>query len=233
MAKTTTGWKLDKMPEKLTAMATFHGELLGKLSNDPVIASKIRNAGAQIVSKYFEAYVDHAARIDSYRYHHIYEFNSAGNKNSRLFRSTVKDGKISYSLIDSSKPNQNGQVFVKKAFIMEAGEPILIKPTNSKTLAYEIDGEMVFSKSSRIQESGGPFVAGAFQSIFDEFFNSKMGNKALEEFGFYDTIIKGISSETNKIIPRISAGAINKSAQMAVQAAYGILGKVEGNVSRL
>jgi hypothetical protein len=232
MAK-QVGWQLDKMPEKISALATFHGALLNNLSSNPQAYNRIRNAGANIVSKYFNAYVDAVARIDRYRYHHIYEFGMVGDSNARLFKSTVKNGNISYSFIDASKPNNDGFPFSKKAFIMEAGDPIVITPKSGEFLVYDFNGDTIVSRRSVVDEPGGPYVAGAFRSIFEEFFKSGMPNKALREFGFYNTIEKGIEAETKKVSPRINAGAFNSSAQMAAQAAYGIAGKVEEIDNRL
>lgn len=227
------GWQLDKMPEKISALATFHGALLNNLSSNPQTYNRIRNAGANIVSKYFNAYVDAIARIDTYRYHHIYEFGMVGNANARLFKSTVRDGRISYSFIDASKPNNNGFPFSKKAFIMEAGEPIVITPKSGEFLVYDFNGDTIVSRKSIVNEPGGAYVGGAFKGIFDEFFKSGMPNKALREFGFYNTIVKGIETETKKVSPKINSGALNSSAEMAAQAAYGIAGKVEEIDNRL
>lgn len=232
MAK-KTGWNTDLMPEKIIALATFHGELLNKLGNDPKMVSRINQAGAQLVAKYFDAYVDHIARIDPYRYHHIYEFGGVGSSSSRLFKSTVSNGVISYSFIESSVPNNNGDIFSKKAFVMESGNPITITPKNSTKLVFEVNGETVFANSSYIQNPGGPYVAGAFKALFDEFFNSKLPNKALKELGFYDEIVKGIKQETKVIMPRISSGSVKGSAQKAAAAAYGIVKRVESNADRL
>jgi hypothetical protein len=232
MAK-QVGWQLDKMPEKVTALATFHGQLLNKMNNDPNVNSRISNAAAGIVSKYFEFYVDAIARIDKYRYHHIYEFGMTGNKDGRLFKSTVRNGKITYSLIDATVPNKNGEPFSKKAFIMEAGEPIVITPKSASFLVYDLNGETIVSRKSVITQPGGPYVAGAFKNIADEFFKSNMPNKALREFGFFSTIAKEINAETNSVSAKINRGAINQSAQLAAQSAYGIVGKVEGIDNRL
>lgn len=232
MAK-MVGWQLDLMPEKMMALAKFHGSLLTNISEDGIVGGRIKESGARIVARYFEAYLDAVARIDPYRYHHIYEFGMTGNKSGRLFRSTIKNGSISYSFTDSKVPNENGQVFVKKAFVMESGQPLQITPKNSEFLAFEIDGEQIFARSTYVQNPGGPYVAGSFKAIFEEYFKSRMPNNALRDSGFYDTIEQGISEETLKVSSRISSGAVRQYAQQAAQAAYGIAGKVESNANRL
>jgi hypothetical protein len=232
MAK-KVGWQLDLMPEKMMALAKFHGSLLTNISEEGIVGGRIKESGARIVARYFESYLDAVSKIDPYRYHHVYEFGMTGNKSGRLFKSTVKGGSISYSFTDSKVPNENGQVFVKKAFIMESGQPLVITPKSSEFLAFEIDGEQIFARSTYVQNPGGPYVAGSFRAVFEEYFKSRLPNNALRDSGFYDTIEQGISEETMKVSSRISAGAVNQHAQQAAQAAYGIAGKVESNANRL
>lgn len=232
MAK-KVGWNLDLMPEKMIALATFHGALLKNLEENAPAGRRIKDAGVRIVSTYFEAYLDAIARIDPYRYHHIYEFGMTGNKTGRLFRSSIKNGAVNYSFIDSKVPNQNGDIFVKKAFVMESGQPLTINASPGKFLAFEIDGEQVFARSTYVQNPGGPYVAGSFRAIFEEYFNSRLPNAALRDAKFYDTIEKSILDETRKVSSRISAGSVRQSAQKAAESAYGIAGKVENIGDRL
>lgn len=227
------GWDTGQMPDKLIAMATFHGQLLKDLQKNPQVYRTIANAGARIISRYFDAYVDHVARIDPYRYHHIYEFGMTGSSKGRLFKSSIKDGAISYSLVNASVPNENGYSFSKKAFVMESGDTIVIKPRNAKFLAYDLNGELIISKQSVVENPGGPYVAGAFAEIFSEFFNSNLPEKALKDFGFYDTISKAIEDETKKAEFAVNAGKINDAASRAAKAAYGIAGRVEQSANRL
>lgn len=227
------GWNTGKMPEKIMALGTFHGTLLDKLHRDQKVVNRITQAGANIISKYFESYVDAIAKIDTYRYHHIYEFGMTGNKNARLFQSKIKNGVIEYNFVPASVPNMNGDLFQQKAFVMEDGQPITIVPSRSEILAYEIDGETIFSKQSIVMNPGGPYVQNAFKDIFEEFFNSNMPDKALRELGFYKQIESGILNETSKITSKISAGKITGTAVDAANAAYGIAGKVEQSGNRL
>lgn len=233
MIKGRVGWDTGKMPEKIMAMATFHGTLLNQLHKNPSVVKRVTNAGAQIISKYFENYVDAVARIDSYRYHHIYEFDKVGDKSSRLFKSTIKNGTIIYSLLPATQPNRNGAFFQQKAFVMESGTPVVVQPTSANILAFEVDGEMVFTNRSVINQPGGPYVMNSFKGIFDEFFKSNMPEKALRELGFYKEIEDGIFNETKKVESKINAGKIRGTAIDAANAAYGIAGRIEGRANRL
>lgn len=233
MAVRKIGWDLGLMPEKMVALATFHDSVLKNMQQSPQVYNRIASAGARIISKYFDAYVDHVAKIDPYRYHHIYEFDKVGMKNSRLFQSKIVNGDITYTLIEASLPNREGYPFPQKAFVMEAGEPITIRSQRGVPLVYEIDGEVRASEESYVKSPGGPFVGGAFNQIFEEFFKSNLPEKALKEFGFYDTIIKGLEKETRDIEKAISAGDVKSSAARAARAAYGIAERVDRDANRL
>jgi hypothetical protein len=233
MAIKKVGWQLDLMPEKMVALATFHESMLRNMQSTPQTYNKIVDSAARIISKYFDAYVDHIAKIDPYRFHHIYEFDKVGMKNSRLFKSQIINGQITYTLIEASNPNREGYPFPQKAFVMEEGRRLVIKPNKGSLLFYEVDGDFTASSQSTIENPGGPFVAGAFQKIFEEFFNSNLPEKALREFGFYDTIVKGLEQETKIIEKAISAGDIKNSAAKAARAAYGIADRLDRDANRL
>lgn len=226
MAK-QTGWYLDKMPEKMMALAEFHGNLVSTLATNSTAVSTIRNAGARLVAKYFEAYVDHLARANSKAYHHVYEFGMTGSSGGRLFKSKIRNGNISYSFIDSSMPNRNGQVFAKKAFVMEEGTPLDIFPRQSQFLVYDLNGETIFSKHSHVENPGGEQVQGAFQSAFTSFFNSNLPERALKEFGFYNAIEDGIKYETQKIFSTVNSGNVSSAKSAGEAAAQRIARKVD------
>lgn len=226
MAK-QTGWYLDKMPEKIMALAGFHGNLLTTISSNPAVVSTITNAGARLVSRYFEAYIDHLARANSNAYHHIYEFGMSGNPSARLFKGTIKNGNISYSFIDASMPNNNGQMFPKKAFVMEEGTPLDIFPRQSQFLVYDLNGETIFSKHSHVENPGGEQVEGAFQSAFTSFFNSNLPERALKEFGFYNAIEDGIRYETQKVFGTVNSGNVSSAKSAGQSAAERIARKVD------
>ena len=118
--------------EKIAAAAKFNLELAQQLSTTQ--KSRIQKYGLEMLAKYFESYVDNVARANSYKYHHIYEFNETGNKSSRLFVGAINGNNptLSYSFKQSSKPSTSGYVFKNKAFVMENGIPIRINPINAK-----------------------------------------------------------------------------------------------------
>ena len=82
--------------------------------------SRIQKYGLTMLAAYFESYVDNVSRGNSYKYHHIYEFNEVGDKNSRLFVGTINGNNpvLSYSFKQASKPSNSGYVFKNKAFTL-------------------------------------------------------------------------------------------------------------------
>lgn len=215
------------------ALAGFHNSLLTELSTNQSVVSTITNSGARIVSKYFESYIDHLARANASSYHHIYEFGAVGSKAGRLFRANIRNGNISYSFTNSVVPNNNGQVFSKKAFIMEEGTPLDIFPRQSQFLVYDLNGETIFSKHSYVRNPGGEDVQGSFKSAFTSFFNSNLPDRALKEFGFYAAIANGIGNETKNASSVVRAGNISSAKNQGKLAAHKIAGRVESIGNRL
>lgn len=123
-------------------------------------------------------YIDSKARMNPSMLHHVYEWNETGNKNSRLFNINVDATKYSITFsgkfLSSRKPSSDsGQVFVDKARIMENGISVTVTPKNSPVLAFEDDGETVFTANSvYIAHPGGEQVSGSFGKVVEEFFDS-------------------------------------------------------------
>jgi hypothetical protein len=55
---------------------------------------------------------------------------------------------------------------------MEEGIPVIIRPKVAQALAFEDNGETVFTKNEvRVDNPGGTEVQGGFEKVFDMFFN--------------------------------------------------------------
>jgi hypothetical protein len=81
--------------------------------------------------------------------------------------------------------------FYNKAKIMEEGIPVTIKPTKSKTLKFNgPSGEVFTSRPIKIENPGGDFVVGGFESAFDEFMTRYFKQSFLRASGVYDYIKK-------------------------------------------
>lgn len=147
----------------------LHGAELNKLEFNRILGGYTAEALKQ--------YIDSKARMNPESLHHVYEWDSVGNPTSRLFdfNVTTKLNSISFSgkFLPSRTPSPNSDdVFSNKAEVMENKIAITIEPRNSDILAFEEDGEMVFTtKSIYIANPGGDAVAGSFGKVVDEFFD--------------------------------------------------------------
>jgi hypothetical protein len=209
-----------KMAEKIIATAKYHTETLSELHNTQNKGIIIQNA-LNVVGQYFGFYMDNLARRDSASFHHVYENDRVGSKDARLFYYTVLGGSgsgtIQYAFRDATVPENSGHVFRKRAFIMESGTPITIRPKLGKFLVFEVDGETVFTKKSFVPNPGGTQVAGSFARAFEDYMNRQAG-LMLEDVGFYDKINREMLKESEVSLSRISSGNLN-SFEMAKQSA--------------
>jgi len=119
--------------------------------------------------------------------------------------------KIQYNFIEASSPEKSGSVFKRKAFIMEEGQSLTITPKNNKFLAFQINGEQVFSKKVFVPNPGGTRVAGSFKSAFDSFMQNN-ANQVLTDIGFYDKINEATRIESDIAVSSINKGNLNGSS---------------------
>jgi len=122
-------------------------------------------------------FIDSNARVNPDMLHHIYEWNQTGSPNARLYNISYTTSNLGLSFRSSfsqstSIKNGSRTPFYDKARIMEQGIPITIRPKNAQVLAFEQNGETVFTKGPvRIDNPGGSQVEGGFEKVFDMFFN--------------------------------------------------------------
>jgi hypothetical protein len=149
-------------------------------------------------------YIDSKARMNPNELHHIYEWKRVGNKSARLFNINVNATKYSITFNgrfyqSKSSSSESGQIFANKAEIMENGISVIVSPKNSNVLAFEDNGETVFTTNSvRISHPGGTEVEGSFGRTMEEFFDKYFIYSILEP------LIKRLSNpkEFSKFYPQ-------------------------------
>jgi hypothetical protein len=68
---------------------------------------------------------------------------------------------------------------------MEAGIPVKISPKNSQVLAFNDNGEQVFTKKPVVvNKPGGQAVEGQFESNFENFFSIYLSQSIFDVTGF-------------------------------------------------
>lgn len=134
-------------------------------------------------------YIDTSARMNPEMLHHIYEWHQVGSPDARLFDITYTVSNLGLSLkssLSQSSSIKDGSnvPFYNKAKIMENGVPVKIRPKASSVLAFEVDGEQVFTrKEVSVDNPGGSATEGGFEKAFDSFFNNYFSQSFLRSSG--------------------------------------------------
>ena len=121
-------------------------------------------------------YIDSSARVNPSVLHHVYEWQRVGSPEARLFDIQYVTSNLGLSFKSTFKQStsikQGSRVpFYDKARIMEEGIPVTIMPKRAEVLAFEVDGEQVFTKQPvEVLSPGGDQVQGGFEKTFDSFF---------------------------------------------------------------
>lgn len=144
--------------------------------------AKFNSQVAVYVKNLLYKYIDSQARLYPERLAHVYEPGFNGAASQRLFtfetHSTLEDITFTARFNHSTLPSTEGGVaFEQRAQIMEDGMAVTIAPKNGNVLAFDVDGETVFTtKPITIDHPGGPEAAGAFKDTIDSFFNQYLTN---------------------------------------------------------
>jgi hypothetical protein len=122
-------------------------------------------------------FIDSNARVNPDMLHHIYEWNQTGSPSARLYDISYTTSNLGLSFRSSfsqsvSIKNGSRTPFYDKARIMEEGIPVTIRPKVAQVLAFEDNGETIFTQGPvRVDNPGGTEVQGGFEKVFDMFFN--------------------------------------------------------------
>ena len=147
------------------------------------------NLGKQTI-EVLKKYIDISARNNPRALHHVYEWYQTGSSSSRLYDITysVNNSGLSFGSTfrqSQSIPKGSTVPFYNKAKIMEDGSPVIIKPKKN-VLAFEVNGEKVFTKNPVIVENPGGEVSGEFEKVFDSFFNRYFRQSFLKASGLFN-----------------------------------------------
>jgi hypothetical protein len=148
----------------------------------------LHNVGMHSV-ELMKEFIDSNARVNPQMLHHIYEWNMTGSPEARLYDINYTVSNLGLSLKSSfsqSTSIKNGSrvPFYDKARIMEEGIPVTIRPKNAQVLAFDVNGETVFTKNPvEVLNPGGSEVQGGFEKTFDLFFNKYFSQAFLKSSG--------------------------------------------------
>ena len=148
----------------------------------------LRSLGVNAV-EIMKQFVDSNARVNPEMLHHIYEWNRTGSPAARLYDISFTTSNIGLSFKSSFRQSESIQdgsktPFYDKARIIENGVAVTIRPKSSEVLAFEEDGEMVFTKKPiRVNNPGGAAAEGGFERTLDLFFDKYFSQSFLRTSG--------------------------------------------------
>lgn len=157
----------------------------------------------KILSESSKRFIDSYSRVNPQMLHHVYEWQQTGSPAGRLFDINYKVTQTGLSFSSSFSQSQtikNGSMvpFYDKAKIMETGTPVRIEPKNSNVLAFEVDGDEVFTSNSvLVTNPGGDAVKGSFEKVFDLFFSKYFTQAFLKSSGIKDYLENPIAFKEN------------------------------------
>lgn len=160
------------MMNKIKSVAEFHKSMVQELAVGNA-SVQIRKHGTREFAQKLAAEIDGQARLHKSTLHHMYEWGQTGQEEGRLFKMKYwvnqYGGSVSYEFLPSTTTSDTSDVpFANKAQIMEEGRTIVVKPKKAQVLAFEIEGEQVFTPHPVvITQPGGPDVAGSMDHAFE------------------------------------------------------------------
>ena len=84
-----------------------------------------------------------------------------------------------------------------KAFVMEQGQPVVIKPKTAQVLKFEVDGEEVFTKNPVTVLNPGGATERGFEKVFDSFFSRYFKQTFLRKSGMLKDLENPVAYKRN------------------------------------
>lgn len=230
----------ESMTAQISALIYYKASVISKLTTNRAFQETFSQVIFQQIDKDFGEYIDALARSKPKSLHHVYEWKKVGQKSARLFELSrgQQEGlsfkiSVDYKLSRSTVPSSTSKrrhVFANKAQVMEAGNPLVIRPRNAERLVFQGDEGIVFmpkGKSVTIRRPGGPGVKNQFGLATSRFFNGQLVNSSIKKSGFQQ-VFNSKMSKALKIPTTIktvrysfSANAIRLQADSELTQAFG------------
>jgi len=148
-------------------------------------------------------YIDSSARVNPQMLHHVYEWHETGSPSARLFDINYTISNLGLSFMSTFKQStsikRGSRVpFYNKAKIMEEGIPVTIRPVKAQALAFDVNGEEIFTKQPvKVLNPGGNEVEGGFEKTFESFFNRYFTQAFLRTSGVAQYLSNPVSYKKN------------------------------------
>lgn len=189
-----------KFYKKMTNLIAYsNGFIEGAKRSKPEMLNILGDQVSEIMGKY----IDSIASANPTILHHVYEWGQTGSSSARLFDIeyiSLSGGLTMSATLTQSRSIQDGSnvPFYNKARIMESGVPVTISPKNAKALAFNANGENVFTKKPvTVSNPGGTAVQGSFEETFDEFFKAYLSQSIFDVTGLGNQIKSSTAFKQN------------------------------------
>lgn len=245
LERTMAGDRYSNLQESLVAQVSaaiyYKTHVLAKLKTSKAFNSKFTKVLFDQIDKDFGEYIDAKARMNPKTLHHVYEWKKVGTPSARLFKIKVvssqgtafsigSEFKMSKSMVPTKK-GKHRHVFANKAFIMEQGQPVVIKPKSAERLVFDVSGYTVYmpkGESVTVRRPGGTAAKQSFESAKRHFFTSDLVSQSIKRSGFQKLFSSAMSSalKTPANVRRVqysfSANTLRSQAENALESAFGM-----------
>lgn len=230
----------DSTVAQISAAIYYQASVVSKVTTNKQFQSKFQSILFNQIEKDFGNYIDSQARMNPKTLHHVYEWKKVGVPSSRLFDLKVAGTSgLSFKIVSNFKPSKSmvptsfgksRHVFTGKASVMEAGNPVVIRPRSAERLVFEIDGfvvRMPKGKSVTVKRPGGGKATGRFKIAYAQFFTGNLVNLSIKNSRFQQifnssmTTALKLPGDIRKVKYSFSANTINMQADKALSAAFG------------
>ena len=230
----------DSTVAQISAAIYYQATVVSKITTNKQFQSKFQEVLFGQIKKDFANYIDSQARTNPKSLHHMYEWKKVGSPSARLFDLKVvsTDG-LSFKIASEFKPSKSmvptnfgksRHVFTNKASVMEAGNPVTIRPKNAERLVFEIDGMVVRMPKGvpvTVKRPGGGKATGRFKIEYARFFTGNLVNLSIKNSRFQQifnasaTKAMKLPVDIKKVKYSFSPNTINMQADAAIAAAFG------------
>jgi hypothetical protein len=230
----------DSTVAQVSAYVYYQANVIAKLTSSKQFQNTFTKTIFDQIEQDFGAYIDALARSKPKSLHHVYEWKKAGTPSSRLFKlnKVSQQGlsfkvnyefKMSRSMVPAPKGKRR-HMFANKAFVMEQGLPLVIRPKNAERLVFESNGETVFmpkGASVTVKRPGGSAATNQFGLAYSRFFSGQLVNSSIKNSGFQRIFNSGLTKamklpvNIKKVQYKFSPNTVRSQADAALAIAFG------------
>jgi len=230
----------DSTVAQVSAYVYYQANVIAKLTSSKQFQNTFTKTIFDQIEQDFGAYIDALARSKPKSLHHVYEWKKTGTPSSRLFKlnKVSQQGlsfkvnyefKMSRSMVPAPKGKRR-HMFANKAFVMEQGLPLVIRPKNAERLVFESNGETVFmpkGASVTVKRPGGSAATNQFGLAYSRFFSGQLVNSSIKNSGFQRIFNSGLTKamklpvNIKKVQYKFSPNTVRSQADAALAVAFG------------